>query len=399
MNKPELLSPVADFTMLEAAIEGGCNAVYFGVKTLNMRAAAKNFELSELKKVVERCHSTNVRAFLTVNTIVYEDELDKVKQVLKYAKDAKIDAIIAWDLAVVSLALEMKLETHLSTQASVSNSTAADHYEKWGIKRVILARECTLNQVKDIVTNSKVEVEMFIHGARCISVSGRCYISQDLFNKSANRGACIQPCRRQYQVKDIETGDELKVDNKFILSPKDLCSLPFLEKIIKTGICCLKIEGRNRSPEYVKVVTSVYRRAIDAISEGAFDDLLRDSLLKELKTVYNRDLSPGFYLGIPTSEDHTDAYGSKATKTKIYVGFVKNFYQKVDAAEIKLESSELTVGDNMMIQGPTTGVYEQKVESMQINKETVESAKKGKSVAVKVKRIVRPNDKVFILKE
>jgi putative protease len=329
--KPELLAPAGDWISLRAAVKAQADAVYFGIKELNMRANAKNFELSEMKKVVQFCHENNVKAYLTLNTIIYQSELDNIKKILDFAKKAKIDAVIAWDFSILKLCKELGLRIHLSTQASVSNFDSAKYYyDTFGVKRIVLARECTLQEIKKIICmieDSKIdlEIETFIHGAMCVSVSGRCFLSQFVFNKSANRGDCLQPCRRSYIVKDTEEEHEFKLENNFVMSPKDLCAMPFIDKLIDSGIHSFKIEGRNRSPEYVKIVVSCYRDIIDYYSsmsqemcEDSFlDDLenKKKELVENLKTVYNRGFSSGFFLGRPISE-WTDVYGSKATTRK-----------------------------------------------------------------------------------
>ncbi|MBW2977303.1 U32 family peptidase, partial [Candidatus Woesearchaeota archaeon] len=280
---------------------------------------------------------------------------------------------------------------HLSTQASVSNSKAAKFYKKLGIKRIILARECNLKHIKEIKKKVKgLEIEVFIHGAMCVAVSGRCFTSQFLFKKSANRGECLQPCRREYVITD-EEGKKLKVGNNYILSPKDLCTLPFITKLITAGIDAFKIEGRNRSPEYVKTVTEVYREAIDN------KNFNKSKLFEKLKTVYNRDFSSGFFLGLPTAKDFTGVYGSKATEKKQYIGFVKNFYKKPNVAEIKLEAGNLKIGDKIMIQGNKTGVIQEKINSMEIFHKIIKIAKKGSSVGIKLVNQVRENDKVYLI--
>jgi len=403
-NKPELISPAGDWISLRAAIDAGADAVYFGLKELSMRAKAKNFKLNELKKIVEECHKNNVKAYLTLNTIVYEEELDKIKKILKEVKNAKVDAVHAWDMSVIKEALRLKIPVHLSTQASASNSEAVKYYKKMGVERVILARECSLDQIKKIKKNVKnVELEVFIHGAMCISVSGRCFISQFEFGKSANRGECLQPCRREYTVIDDE-GKKLRLGNNYVMSPKDLCVLFFIEKLIKAKIDAFKIEGRMRSPEYVKTVTEVYRIAIDFYKKNRSKKdfkkkykALKKQLIKELKSVYNRGFGSGFYLGKPMPEDFTDVYGSKATKKKEYVGKVIHFYDKIKVAEIKIESKRLKIGDKIMIQGKKTGVCEQKLKSMEINHKKVKKAEKGKTVAVKLDKKVRKNDKVYVI--
>jgi len=395
MKKVELLSPAGDFASLRAAVENGADAVYFGIKQLNMRAAAKNFSLSDIKKVVDYCHKNKVKAYLTLNTIIYDKEIKTAEKILKKAKDAKVDAIIAWDFAVLQLCKKLKLKIHLSTQANITNSEEIKFYKKLGVKRINLARELSLKQIKKL-KNKNIEIEVFAHGALCVSISGRCFISQSLYGKSANRGECLQPCRREYEIKDKETGFKLKLGNNYILSPKDLCVLPVLDKIIKAKIDALKIEGRNRSPEYVAITTKVYREAIDAYYKKRFSKKLVDKLTKELKKVYNRGFSTNFYLGIPDKKTYTDEYGSKATKRKKYLGYVKNFYKKINVAEIKLESGSIKIGDNLLIIGNKTGVIEEKINSMEINHKKVKQAKKGQRVAIKFKNKVRENDKVYL---
>jgi len=240
MKKPELLSPIQDFISLQAAIQGGCDAVYFGIKGFNMRAGAKNFKINDLKKIVKICHENNIRAYLAVNTIIYEQEIVKVKSLLTKAKVAQVDAIICWDLAVIELVNKFKLELHISTQASVVNSKSAEFYRKLGAKRIVFARECSLEQLKKIKSKSKIAVEAFVHGAMCVSVSGRCFLSQFSYNKSANRGECLQPCRRKYLIKEVDGKNEFEIGEDYVLSPKDLCTLPFIEKLIEAGISSLK---------------------------------------------------------------------------------------------------------------------------------------------------------------
>ena len=395
--KPELLAPVQDFVSLNAAIQAKADAVYFGIKGLNMRAGAKNFELKDLKKVITLAHKNKVKAYLAINTIIYDNELNKISKILKKAKELKIDAIIAWDFSIINEANKLNLPIHISTQASISNFEALKSLKKSykNIQRVILARELTLSQIKSIISKLKkekikVDIETFIHGAMCVSVSGRCFLSQELFNKSANRGECLQPCRRKYLIKDIEEKHELELGEDYIMSPNDLCTIEILDKLVKAGIKSFKIEGRNRSPEYVKTVVEVYREALDNKKYN------KTEFLNKLKTVYNRGFSKGFYLGKPINE-WTKAYGSKATKKKVYIGVVKNFYSKINVAEIKLETNNLKINDNIMFQGNKTGVIEQKVTSMQINKKEIKQAKKGQSLGLKTKSKVRENDRVYLI--
>ncbi len=391
----ELLSPVADRIMLKAAIDAGANSVYFGLKNLNMRATAANFSLEELPEIVKQCHASKVKAFLTLNTIIYNNELEEIKKIIKSAKEAGVDAIICWDLAVIQECKKQKIPFHVSTQASIANSESAKFYKQLGAERIVLARECTLEQIKEIKKNADVEIETFVHGAMCVSVSGRCFMSHHIFKKSANRGECLQPCRREYKIVD-EENNELIIGNDYVLSPKDLCALPFIDKLIEAGITAFKIEGRARSPEYVKTVTECYRQAIDAHKEGKFTKELAEKLVEKLKTVYNRGFSTGFYLGMPTGEDFTDAHGTKATQVKQYIGYVIDFYKKQGVAAIKLEAGGLKVGDRIMIQGQKTGVQEQTVESMEISNKPVKEAGKG-LVGLKLNFEARENDPVFLI--
>jgi len=393
----ELLAPVSNPVMLKAAIDAGADAVYFGLKKLNMRASGKNFTLEELPDVVKQCHDSGVKVFLTVNSIIYNEELDDMKKIISGAKQAGVDAIICWDMAVIQECKEQDIEFHISTQASVSNIEAARFYKSLGATRIVLARELNLKQVKEIIDQTGIEAETFVHGAMCVSVSGRCFLSHHLFGRSANRGDCLQPCRREYKIIDTDEQDnELVLGKGYVLSPKDLCALPFLDKLMSAGISCFKIEGRVRSPEYVKTVTGVYRTAIDAVKKGVFNKELVDKLQEKIKTVYHRGFSSGFYLGSPTADDFTDVYGSKATTKKVYIGFVKNFFKNKGVAEVKIEAGKLKVNDKIMVQGPTTGVKEQVVSSMQINHKPVNEAEKT-DVGIKLDFLARQNDKVFVI--
>lgn len=410
----EILAPVGNWDMLAAAIDARADAVYFGAKQLTMRISCDNFELNELRKVVDKCHEHNIKAYLAVNTIVFDDEINRVKQTLEKAKDAKIDAIILWDVSVLKLAKELNLEIHLSTQASIANFESLKIFHDLGVKRFILARELSLSQIRSIKEKIKkhkldIEIETFIHGAMCVAVSGRCFLSQDLFKKSANRGSCLQPCRRSYKATDIEEGHELEIHNNFILSAKDLCTLPFIEKLLDAGIDSFKIEGRHKGPEYVKTIIECYKEVIefydrnkdkikanDKIKQKEFQEL-KEKNLEKLKQVFNRKLSTGFYLGLPTSDDITDIYGSDSTIKKEYVGVVKNFYNKINVAEIKLDCGSLESGQRILITGPTTGAKEQIIDSIEIEHKKVDKADKGRSITVKLNFTARPNDKVFIL--
>ena len=421
MTKPKILSPASNWPMLRAAVQAGCDEIYFGVKELNMRVTAKNFETSELKKIVSFCHENNVKANLCINTIIYDNELEKINQILTNAKEANIDSIICWDFSVIKQCSKLKIPTHISTQASISNFESVKHFAKLGATRIILARELNLEQIKEIKNKIhkhklNIEIECFIHGAMCVAISGRCFMSHQLFNKSANRGECIQPCRREYHVKenrepnskdhnckehnskehsikDIDKEFNLELGTDYVMSPQDHCTIPFLEQLTDT-IDILKIEGRGRSPEYVKATTESYKTALDKIDKNEFSDQTKKELLEKLKTVYNRGFSSGFFLGKPINA-WCDVYGSKATKKKEFIGYVRNYYKKPKVAEIQIQAEDLKLGDTIMIQGNKSGVFEQKIESMQKNNNNIKDSKKGDRVGIKLNNEARPNDKVF----
>ena len=407
-RKQILLAPVGNKEMLITAIDNGCNAVYLGIKGINMRERAKNFEINELKKIVDYAHSKNVEVYLTVNIICFNNEIKKIKKILIEAKKIEIDAIICWDLGVIKLCRELNLTIHLSTQASVSNIEAIKEYYKLGIKRFILARECSLEDINEIKKKCKhidkdIEIEIFVHGAMCVALSGRCFMSQFLYgdSTSANRGKCIQPCRRKYIIKDPETNKELEVHNNYILSPKDLCTIPFIEKILDSKVDVLKIEGRGRSPEYIKEVVSAYRKAIDLYNKNKLTDEIKEQLIKQVKKVYNRNFSSGFYLGKPINE-WTNQYGSKATRQKTYIGKIIKLFKKINVAEIKIHGHPIYLNDNILIIGPKTGVIEQKVESLQLDiNNKITSAKQGEIIALKLNennKFPKIGDKIYLIK-
>ncbi|MCK5611666.1 U32 family peptidase, partial [Candidatus Pacearchaeota archaeon] len=377
-SKYELLAPAGNFAMLVAAVNAGADAIYFGLNSgLGMRANAKNFDIKDLKKMREICNksSRKPKLYLTLNTIVYDSEIKKLEKIIKAVK-GKVDAIICWDPSVISLCKKYKVEFHISTQASVSSETTAKFYKKMGAKRVVLARELNLKQIKRI---SKIlPVETFVHGAMCVAVSGRCFMSQHLFGISANRGECIQPCRRTYIVKDTQEGYELKLDNNKVMSAKDMCTLPFIDKLKKAGIVSFKIEGRNRDPRYVDTVVRMYRKAID---KKLTKTEIKESI-EELKKVYNREFSSGFYLGLPTSDDFATVEHSAATEKKEFIGKVIHYFKGAEVATIKLVKG-LKVGDNLAIIGNTTGIEKVKVESMEIERKKVKKAKAKEEVGIK----------------
>lgn len=401
-NKPELLAPVQDFITLKTALDNGADAVYFGITGFNMRANAKNFSLKDLKKIVRLCHKQNVKAYLAINTIIFNQELKQAEKILKAAKKAGVDAIIAWDMAVIKLAQKIKMEIHLSTQASVANSEAVKFYKKQKIKRIVLARECTLEQIKKIKQKTNFDLEVFIHGAMCVSESGRCFLSQFLYNKSANRGKCLQPCRREYLIKQIDGEEELILGSNYVLSPKDLCTMQFLEKILELEVTSLKIEGRNRNPEYVATTVKCYRQAIDWYFENKGKKKwleewakLKKNLMHELEKVYHRGFGNGFYLGQPMNE-WTNSYGSQATEQKNHLGKVLHYYSKIQVAEILIQAKQnLKIDEEIVFEGQQIGIIKQKIESMQINHQEIKSAKQNDVIAIKTKKPVYKNDLVY----
>jgi putative protease len=394
---PELMAPAGDWTMLRAAVSNGADAVYFGVDKLNMRAKAKNFSVDELKEISSFCKQNNVKTYLTLNTIVFEEELNEVEQIIIKSKNAGIDRVICSDLAVVELCRKHNFPFAISTQGSISNSLAASVYNRLGAVRIVLARECSLEEIKKIRANTNLEIEAFIHGAMCIAISGRCFMSHHLFGQSANRGECVQPCRREYEVIDSATEKSLIIGEDYVMSPKDLCTIEFIDQLIEAGIDSFKIEGRKRAPEYVAKVVSVYRKAIDLYFEGKLTTELKKQFLRELETVYNRGFSTGFYFGVPSSEDYAGVEGSKATTRKVYVGKVLNYYKQPEIAHLLIESGELKVGDTILFIGETTGVIETIVERMLVNEIENSLASKGDEVTLKTPSLVRRNDKLYKL--
>jgi U32 family peptidase len=407
IKKPELLAPVQDYISLTTAIKNGADAVFFGIKGFNMRAGAKNFTAKDLPKITKIASKAKIKTYLALNIIIYENEIPKIEHLLKLVKKAGITAIICWDMAIIQIAKKIGVEIHISTQASIANSKTAQFYKKLGATRVVLARECSLDQIKEIKQKAKVEIEIFIHGAMCVSISGRCFMSQFLYGKSANRGECQQPCRRQYMIKQIDGNKELELGEDYVLSPKDLCTIEFIEKILDSKVDCLKIEGRNRSPEYVAKVTRAYRTIIDFIYSHPKKDkkykerltVIKEKLLEDLKTVYNRGQSSGFFLGKPINE-WTHNYGSQATEKKIYIGKVTKFYKKIGVAEIIIRGKiKLKVGTKIIFQGSTTGSVEEKINSLEIDHKAVSQATGGQKVALKINSVVRHNDDVYLIQK
>ena len=399
-KKPELVSPAGNWSALLSAVEAGADAVYFGIKEINMRYQAVNFDILELKKIMARLRKEGRRGYLALNVLVYDKEIPRVEKILKAAKRAGVDAVIGWDMAVLSIAKEQGLKVHLSTQASVSNFSALSFYAGLGIKRVVLARECGLSDIREITLKVKREkldcnVEAFVHGAMCVSISGRCFLSYDSFGKSANRGECLQPCRREYDIIDSDKECGYVVGKDYILSAKDLCAISFIDELIEAGIDAFKIEGRMRQPEYVKVATSCYRRAIDAYYEEKLTAKLKKELTKKLKAVYHRGFSDGFYFKKPSSS------GGKVQRgyDKVYLGEVKRFFGKIGVAEVIIRSGVLKKNDEILISGVKTPANFFKAVEMEMNHKAVEKAGKGEMVGIKAPFRVRPKDKVFIWKK
>lgn len=397
-KKPELLAPAGNMTMLNAVLNAGADAVYLGVEKLNMRATAANFTIDTLPEVTELCHQRNADVHLTVNSIVMEDEIDEIQVTLEAAKAAGVDLIICWDNAVIQKCIEYDLPFCISTQASISNSGSARFYKNLGAKRIVLARECTLEQIKKIRDAVDIEIETFIHGAMCVAVSGRCFMSHEIFGRSANQGDCLQPCRREYEIYDGKKDYSLLIGEDYVMSAKDLNALPFIEKLIEAGIDSFKIEGRKRSPEYAAKVTSVYRRAIDAYFENALDDELKSSLGGELLTVYNRGYSSGFYFGKPDGNDISKVAGSESEHYKQYLGKVLNYYKTPKIVYAELEAGGINTGDKVLIIGETTGVVETIITEMKINDADGTTANKGDKVTFRSEERVREGDKVYVMR-
>jgi len=409
-RKIEIMSPVGDFESLSASIKAGANSVYFGVRGLNMRSlGAKNFTIRDLKKIVRICNENNVKTYLTVNTVLYDEDIKFMKRIVDAAKKAKISAIIASDMAAIKYARSIKIEVHISTQLNVSNLEAVKFYSKFA-DVIILARELNLDQIKNICDKIKkqkikgpnrelVKIEVFVHGALCVSISGKCYMSLALYNKSANRGECLQACRRSYKVTDEQTGNELTMDNKYVMSPKDLCCVGVLDKILNAGVSILKIEGRARSPDYAYTVTKVYQEAVDSHLNGKYTPYKIKSWIRELETVFNRGFwQGGYYLGKRLGE-WSGKPGSQSKINKTFIGTVKNYFVKKGIALVYMNNGLLSVGDNLLIIGSTTGLLKSKIESIYKDDKPVDKAYKGSEITIPVKERVRKNDEVYLIKD
>ena len=407
-DKLEIMAPVGSYESLSAAIKAGANAVYFGVGNLNMRSrSAANFGLDDLAEIARIAHEHGVRTYLTVNTIIYNHEIEEMHTLVQAAKAAGISAIIASDMAVIMYANSIGVEVHISTQCNISNVEAVKFFAQFA-DVVVTARELPLAQVAEITQYIKdndirgpkgelVQVEVFAHGALCMSVSGKCYLSLDEYNYSANRGACLQLCRRKYLVKDVESDVELVVDGKYIMSPKDLCTIGFLDKVVKAGVRVLKIEGRGRSADYVKVVVECYKEALESIEDGTYSQEKIAGWMERLATVFNRGFWDGYYMGRKMGE-WSERYGSQATENKVFLGKVTNYYNRPMVAEMKIETAEnLKVGDTLMVIGQTTGVYSAVVEELRLGHKAipVEEVKQGNVFSVKTSEMLHRGDKVY----
>jgi putative protease len=404
-SKIEITAPVGSWESLNAAIRSGADSVYFGIGILNMRARSSvNFTLRDLVKISGICRKQNIQSYLTLNTVIYDGEMKEMQKIIDSALKNGITAIIASDQAVIQYAASIGMPLHMSTQTNISNSAALKYYAQFA-DVMVTARELELKQVSAITKAIKrenitgpsgkpVRIEIFAHGALCMAISGKCYLSLDNYNASANRGACYQLCRRPYKVTDLDGEVELVVDNEYIMSPKDLCTIGFLDKIIAAGVSILKIEGRGRSPEYVSTVISCYREAVDSIADGTYSVEKVSGWMERLKTVYNRGFWDGYYLG-QTMGEWAGQHGSLATQRKEYVGKVTNFFRKLMVAEIQMESGFLKPGDAIFIQGPTTGSIEQIIPGIRVDLKQVKKTAKGDQCSIAVDTIIRRSDKIY----
>jgi putative protease len=409
-NNIEIMSPVGSYESLMAAIKAGADSVYFGIEHLTMRArAADNFNLDDLKKIVSLCKKNKVKTYLALNTLVYDGELKLMKKICDAAKKAKITAVIATDISTISYAHSIGLEVHISVQANVSNIEAVKFYAHYA-DAVVLARELTLKQIKEICMlvarqrikgpNGKlIRIELFAHGALCVAISGKCYMSLATYNAPANRGICLQNCRRAYRVIDEETGDELKIDNKYVMSPKDLCTIGFLDKILEAGVSILKIEGRGKGAEYTYTTTKIYKEAVESYFQKTYTKDKIKKWTKGLETIYNRGFwQGGYYLGKKLGE-WSGIESSRSTKIKTFVGIVENYYNKKNVAEIHIQAGQIKKGDEVLITGPTTGVASAKVTTIRSKEGSMNLAKKGTIITIPFKEKVRRNDKTYVLTE
>ena len=405
----EIMAPAGSRESLMAAIHAGADSIYFGIENLNMRArSASAFTIHDLREIAAICNEHGVKSYLTVNTIIYDEDICLMQKIVDAAKEAGISAVIAADVAVLEYCNRIGQEVHLSTQLNISNGEALKFYARFA-DVVVLARELNLDQVSEIYRTiqrenicgprgEQVRIEMFCHGALCMAVSGKCYLSLDNLNHSANRGACMQVCRRSYIVHDKESDIELEVDNKYIMSPKDLKTIRFMDKMMEAGVRVFKIEGRARGPEYVHTVVSCYKEAIKSYLDGTLTEEKKDAWDKRLKTVFNRGFWDGYYLGQRLGE-WSKVYGSEATERKVYVGKGIKYFNNIGVAEFLIEASEISVGDKLLVTGPTTGAVFLEAEEIRYDLNPVQSAHKGQYISIKVPEKVRPNDKLYKLEK
>jgi putative protease len=401
----EIMAPAGSYDSLMAAIQGGADSVYFGAEQLNMRAgSSNNFTLDDLRKISTICKENGLKSYLTVNVVVYDQEIKQMNEIIDAAANSGITAIIASDLSAINYAFKTGLEVHLSTQLNISNTEALRFYSQWA-DVAVLARELNLDQVKfisDMIREQDirgpggdlVKIEMFVHGALCMAISGKCYLSLHENNKSANRGICYQTCRKSYIVTEKESGYQLEVDNEFIMSPKDLCTIGFIDRMIEAGVRVFKIEGRARSAEYVKVVSECYDEAVKSYFDNEYDEEHIVNWKNRLSSVFNRGFWDGYYLGQKLGEWNTQ-YGSSATKRKIYLGKITNYFTRLKVAEIKLENGDLIKGDQLLITGPSTGVIEYLTDEIRVDLKVTEKARKGEFCSVKIENFLRRSDKVY----
>lgn len=400
------MAPVGSYESLRAAIQAGADAVYFGIGNLNMRSrSAANFTIDDLEKICSIAKHAGIRTYLTLNTIIYNHELDEMRQLVDASKRVGVSAIIASDMAVITYARSVGVEVHISTQCNISNTEAVRFFSQWA-DVMVTARELPLRQVAEITQYIRdndirgpkgelVQIEVFAHGALCMSVSGKCYLSLDNYNYSANRGACLQLCRREYLVKDLESDIELVVDNKYIMSPKDLCTIDFLDKIVKAGVRVLKIEGRGRSADYVKTVVECYKEAVAAIADGSYTQERIAGWKQRLSTVFNRGFWDGYYMGRKMGE-WTERYGSQATENKVYLGLIKNYFNRIGVAEAQMQTAEvLRPGDEVMVIGETTGVYRATVEELRLERDPVAEVRQGDRFSFATTEQLHRGDKLY----
>ncbi|MFO7891574.1 MAG: peptidase U32 family protein [bacterium] len=410
MQSINLMAPAGSWESLQSAVKAGANSVYFGINQFNMRAnTSTSFDISDLDQISALCKKNKIQSYLVLNTLVYDDEISDLEKICRQAKKAKLNAVIASDWAAIQAARKHDLEVHISTQANISNLKAVKFFAEY-CNVIILARELSLEQIASICSEIKkqnirgpggdlIKIEVFIHGALCVSISGKCYMSLALYNQSANRGSCIQPCRRSYTVTDDQTGEQLRINNKYIMSPRDLCTIGMIDKLIQAGISVLKIEGRGRAADYVYKVTKAYREAVDSVKNGTYTKEKIKKWTESFKSVYNRNFwQGGYYLGHKMSE-WAASYGSQSSLKKLYVGKVTNYFGKSQIGEFLIEDNEIKIEDMIMVTGTTTGYAETVVKSLFKDDKPVTTATKGSIVTIPFSEKIRRNDKIYVFKK